>query len=98
MFCIQVLIYLLFFTAAIMAVVAKGPVGGLFFYPKPVQQRVLELGLTDETTVRKRKALFFTEVSAPQGKWLIFLPRDIKIRAQHIPPGASRITLGVASR
>jgi hypothetical protein len=60
MFWIQVLIYLSFFTVAIVAVVAKGPVGGLFFYPKPVQQRVLELGLTDEATVRKRKKWFFT--------------------------------------
>jgi hypothetical protein len=60
MFWIQVLIYLAFFTAAIAAVVAKGPVGGLFFYPKPVQQRALELELTDEATVRKRKKWFFT--------------------------------------
>jgi hypothetical protein len=55
MLCIQVLIYLLCFTAAIVAVVAKGPVGGLFFYPGPVPQRALELGLTNEATVRKRK-------------------------------------------
>jgi hypothetical protein len=60
MFWIQVLIYLLFFTVAIVVVVAKGPVGGLFFYPKPVQQRVLELGLTDEAIIRKRKTWFFT--------------------------------------
>jgi hypothetical protein len=59
MFWIQVLIYLLFFTVAIV-VVAKGPVGGLFFYPKPVQQRVLELGLTDEAIIRKCKTWFFT--------------------------------------
>jgi hypothetical protein len=60
MFWIQVLIYLLFFTVTIVVVVAKGPVGGLFFYPKPVQQRVLELGLTDEAIIRKRKTWFFT--------------------------------------
>jgi hypothetical protein len=60
MFCIQVLIYLIFFTAAIAAVVTNGPVGGIFFYPKPVQQRVLELGLTDVATIRKRKKWFFT--------------------------------------
>jgi hypothetical protein len=60
LFCIQVLIYLIFFTAAIAAVVAKGPVGGLFFYPKPVQQRVLKLRLTDAATIRKRKKWFFT--------------------------------------
>jgi hypothetical protein len=45
MFGIQILIDLIFFTAAIAAVVQNGPVGGLFFYPKPVQQRVLEIGL-----------------------------------------------------
>jgi hypothetical protein len=55
-----VLIYLFVFTAMVVAVVAKGPVGGLFFYPKPVQQRALELGLTDGTTVRRRKTRFFT--------------------------------------
>lgn len=59
MFGIQVLIYLIFFTAAIAAVVTNGPVGGIFFYPKPVQQRALELGLTDMATIRKRKKLFF---------------------------------------
>jgi hypothetical protein len=60
LFGLQVLIYLLFFTAAIVAVVAKGPVGGIFFYPKPVQKRVLELGLTDVGTICKRKICFFT--------------------------------------
>jgi hypothetical protein len=59
MFWIQVLIYLLFFTLSIVAVVTKGPVGGLFFYPEPVRQRALELGLTDAATVRKRKRWFF---------------------------------------
>jgi hypothetical protein len=59
-FCIQVLIYLFFFTVSILAVVAKGPEGGLFFYPKNVQQRVLELGLIDDKTVRKRKKWFST--------------------------------------
>lgn len=34
---------------------------GLYFYPKPVQERALEIGLTDrETMVRKRK-IFMTE-------------------------------------
>jgi hypothetical protein len=60
MFWVQVLLYLMLFTAAIVAVVANGPVGGIFFYPKPVQQRALELGLTDEATIRKRKTWFFT--------------------------------------
>jgi hypothetical protein len=60
MFLIQVLIYLFFFTAAIAAVVANGPLGGIFFYPKPVQQRALELGLTDVETIHKRKKWFFT--------------------------------------
>ncbi len=59
MFGIQILIDLIFFTAAIAAAVQNGPVGGLFFYPEPVQKRVLELGLTNAATVRRRKKRFF---------------------------------------
>jgi hypothetical protein len=59
MFVIQVLLYLLAFTASIVAVVTKGPVGGLFFYPKDVQKRALELGLIDAATLQRRKDVYF---------------------------------------
>ena len=33
----------------------KGPLGGIFYYPKEVQARVLELGLIDEKTLKRRR-------------------------------------------
>lgn len=50
--------------ALYMAVVVhgKGPVGGLFFYPKTVQERVLELGLIDEKTLKRRRNIAYIEL------------------------------------
>lgn len=31
----------------------KGPLGGIFYYPKEVQERVLELGLIEERTLKR---------------------------------------------
>ena len=59
-FILQILIYLILFTAAIKAVAGNNPVGCVFFYPKPVQQRVYDLGLTTPEIIRKRKTIFFT--------------------------------------
>lgn len=59
-FFLQLLIYLLLFTAAIKAVAGNDPVGCIFFYPKPVQQRVYDMGLTTPEMIRKRKTIFFT--------------------------------------
>lgn len=33
----------------------KGPMGGIFYYPKEVQERVLELGLIDAKTLKRRR-------------------------------------------
>lgn len=57
---LQILIYLILFTAAIKAVVWDDPVNGIFFYPKTVQRRVFEMELTTPKIARKRKAIFFT--------------------------------------
>ena len=59
-FTIQILLYLAFFTLAIWLVVRNGPLGGLFFYPKPVQERVYELGLADRDTVSKSRKVCFS--------------------------------------
>lgn len=57
---LQILIYLILFTAAIKAVVWGDPVKGIFFYPKTVQRRAFELELTTPKIAHKRKASFFT--------------------------------------
>ena len=70
-FILQILIYLVLFTAAIKAVAGNNPVGCVFFYPKPVQQRVYDLGLTTPEIIRKRKTIFFTALltGVPVLKW-----------------------------
>lgn len=57
MIIIQLILYCLLFTAMVKFAVRGGAIDGLYFYPKPVQERAIEIGLTDrETTNRKRKS------------------------------------------
>ena len=51
-FILQILIYLILFTAAIKAVAGNDPVGCVFFYPKPVQQRLGRFAICEEYQVR----------------------------------------------
>lgn len=37
----------------------KGPVGGVYFYPKEIQQRVIKLGLRTEKQIKKEKKFAF---------------------------------------
>ena len=56
MILIQLVLYCLLFSAMVKFAVRGGAIDGLYFYPKPVQERALEIGLTDrETMHRKRK-------------------------------------------
>lgn len=40
--------------------VLNDPVRGIFFYPKEVQRRIFELGLTTKEEAKRRKVIFFT--------------------------------------
>ena len=54
---LQMILYCALFTAMVKYAVKGGAVDGLYFYPKPVQDRAIEVGLTDrETMDRKRKS------------------------------------------
>ena len=56
MIVLQLLLYCLLFTAMVKIAVIGGVVNGLYFYPKEVQDRAIELGLIDRNTMnRKRK-------------------------------------------
>ena len=57
-FILQILIYLILFMAAVKAVAGNNPVGCVFFYPKPVQQRVYDLGLTTPEKPASEKPYF----------------------------------------
>ena len=65
---IQLMLYCALFTLMVKLGVGNDPLNGLFFYPKPVQDKVYALGLTDRQTVgRKRKRFmiaFFTVMAA----------------------------------
>ena len=81
MILIQLVLYCLLFTAMVKFAVRGGAIDGLYFYPKPVQERALEIGLTDrETMHRKRKRfmiLFYVVMLAALlliiGQWNGFL-------------------------
>lgn len=53
---IQLMLFCALFTAMVKYAVRGGAVDGLFFYPKAVQEKAFELGLSDpETMAEKRK-------------------------------------------
>lgn len=56
MIVIQLILYCLLFTVMVKFAVRGGAIDGLYFYPKPVQDRAIKIGLTDQETMnRKRK-------------------------------------------
>ena len=68
MIIVQLISYCALFTLMVKLGVGNSALNGLFFYPKPVQDKVYALGLTDRETVgRKRKRFmtaFFTVMAA----------------------------------
>jgi hypothetical protein len=58
MILIQLILFCALFTWMIKLAVGDDPLNGLYFYPKPVQQRAFERGLSDPETVRKRRIKF----------------------------------------
>ena len=56
MIVLQLVLFCALFTVMVKLAVSGSALNGLYFYPKPVQEKVFELGLTDpETVSRKRK-------------------------------------------
>lgn len=56
MIALQLILFCALFTLMVKLAVRNKALNALYFYPKPVQERVYELGLTDrETVARKRK-------------------------------------------
>ena len=60
MIVLQLALFCVLFTCMVKLGVGGNALNGLYFYPKPVQEKVFELGLTDrETVARKRKRFMF---------------------------------------
>ena len=56
MMILQLILFCALFTLMVKIAVGNNALNGLYFYPKPVQERTFEIGLTDrETVIRKRK-------------------------------------------
>ncbi len=60
MIVIQLILYCLIFTGMVRFAVRGGAIDGLYFYPKPVQERAIEIGLTTKETVIKKRKHFMT--------------------------------------
>ena len=57
---LQLILFCLLFTAMVRYSVRGGAINGLYFYPKAVQERAYEIGLTDRETVKKQRKRFMT--------------------------------------
>ena len=58
MIVLQLLLYCLLFTAMVKIAAIGGAVNGLYFYPKAVQDRAIELGLIDRDTMNRKRKCF----------------------------------------
>ena len=60
MIVLQLVIYCLIFTAIVKVAVIGGAVNGLYFYPKEIQDRVIENGLITREKMNKRRKIFMS--------------------------------------
>ena len=58
MIVLQLVLFCALFTMMVKLAVGNNALNALYFYPKPVQERVYELGLTDRETVAKKRKRF----------------------------------------
>jgi len=61
MILLQLFIYCLIFTLMVRFSVRGGAINGLYFYPKAVQDRAIEIGLTTRETMNRKRKIFMTE-------------------------------------
>ena len=61
MLCVlQLILYCALFTLMVKYAVRGSAIDGLYFYPKPVQDRAIEIGLTDRDTMNRKRKRFMT--------------------------------------
>lgn len=57
---LQLILYCALFTLMVKYAVRGGAIDGLYFYPKTVQDRAIEIGLTDRDTMNRKRKMFMT--------------------------------------
>ena len=75
MIILQLVLFCALFTLMVKIAVGNNALNGLYFYPKPVQEKAYELGLTDRETVAKKRKLFMTAFFAAMATALISIIR-----------------------
>ena len=75
MIILQLVLFCALFTLKVKIAVGNNALNGLYFYPKPVQEKAYELGLTDRETVAKKRKLFMTAFFAVMAAALISIIR-----------------------
>ena len=58
MIILQLILYCLFYMGLVKLYAGNNAVNALYFYPKPVQERAIALGLTDAETMGKKRKQF----------------------------------------
>ena len=75
MIILQLVLFCALFTLMVKIAVGNNALNGLYFYPKPVQEKAYELGMTDRETVAKKRKLFMTAFFAVMATALISIIR-----------------------
>ena len=75
MIVLQLILFCALFTLMVKIGVGNNALNGLYFYPKPVQKIVYELGLTDRETVAKKRKRFMIAFFAVMAAALILIIR-----------------------
>ncbi len=75
MIVLQLFFFCALFTLMVKIGVGNNALNGLYFYPKPVQERVYELGLTDRETVDRKQKHFMIAFFAVMAAALIVIIR-----------------------
>ena len=72
---LQLILYCALFTMMVKLGVGNNALNGLYFYPKPVQEKVYALGLTKRETVSRRRKRFMTAFFAVMTVALLLIIR-----------------------
>ncbi len=72
---LQLILYCALFTLMVKLGVGNNALNGLYFYPKPVQEKVYALGLTERETVARRRKRFMTAFFAVMTVALLLIIR-----------------------
>ena len=69
----QLILYCALFTLMVRLAVIGGAINGLYFYPKPVQERAFAIGLADPAEVARKRTRFMIPFFLVMGSALVLI-------------------------